>query len=112
MDSYSATERAKCAAWYECYTSVVEAQRRFHAEYGRNRKAPDERTIRRWHDLLLTTCSVQNVKRTRSSLTHSDETVEKVVQHFEEDPNTSIRRAAHSLKMSRRTIQRILHDIY
>ena len=36
--------------------------------------------------------------------------MERVVQHFEEDPNTSTRRASNALQMSRRTIQLFLHD--
>ena len=70
---------------------------------------PDGRIHLRLYDLLLTPVSVQNVKRTRSS--HLDEPVEKEVQHFKDDPNTPIRRAAHSLNMSHRTIQCIPHDI-
>ena len=38
------------------------------------------------------------------------ENVERVVQYFQEDPNTSTRRASNTLQMSHRTIQRILHD--
>lgn len=110
MDSYSVTEKAKCAAWYECCTSVVEVQRKFHAEYGRNRKVPDGRTIRRWHELLLTTGSVVTVKRRRSSSARTEENDSRVIEHFEDHPNTSIRRAASSLDMSRSTVQRILHD--
>ena len=37
--------------------------------------------------------------------------MERVEQHFEEDPHTSIRRAAHVLDMSRSTVQRILHGL-
>ena len=91
----------------------MEVQRKFHSEYGRNRKAPDSRSLRRWHDMLLTTGSVtpQNVQRKRSLSSRNDENMERVEQHFEEDPHTSIRRAAHVLDMSRSTVQRILHGL-
>ena len=111
MESYTVTERAKCAAWFEWTRSAVEVQRKFHSEYGRNRKAPDGRSIRRWHEMLLTTGSLQNVKRERSLSSRTEENVERVVQHFEEDPHSSTRRASHVLDMSRRTIQRILHGL-
>ena len=64
--AYSTTERAKCAAWQECCNSVVKVQPRFQAQYIKNRKNPDGRIIRRWRDLLVTTGSVQNAKRTWS----------------------------------------------
>ena len=48
--------------------------------------------------------------RTGHLQTERRRTCERVVQHFQEDPNTSTRRASNALQMSRRTIQRILHD--
>lgn len=110
MDDYSVAERAKCAAWYEWLKSPVEVQRLYHSEYGKNARAPDARTIKRWHTNLLTSGSVVTVKRDRSSSERTEQNVERVVQHFEEDPNTSTRRASNALQVSRRTIQRILHD--
>ena len=110
MESYSVTEKAKCSAWYESSASVVEVQRKFHAEYGKNRKAPDGRTIRRWHEMLLTTGSVVAVKRAKSSTARTEENGCRVRQHFADHPTTSIRRAASSLNMGHSTIQRILHD--
>lgn len=109
--SYSVTERAKCAAWYECSKSVVEVQRKFHSQYGKNTAAPSGHTIRRWHEKLLATGSVQDVKRSREQPTKSPENIEATVQHFTNDPHTSIRRGALTLNLSRSSIQRILKGL-
>ena len=66
------------------------AEGELHSEYSRNRKAPDSRSLHRWHDMLLTTGSVQNVLSKRSLSSLNDENMERVEQHFEEDPHTSI----------------------
>jgi len=109
--TYTVTERAKCAAWFEWTKSPVEVQRKFHSEFGRNRKAPDGHSIKRWHEMLLSTGSVCNVKRERSLSSRGDDNVERVVQLFDEDPHMSTRRAANVLNMGRSTIQRILQDL-
>ena len=111
MVKYSVTERAQCAAWFEWTKSVVEVQRKFRAEYGKNSEVPAGKSIRQWHANLMTTGSVQDVKRKRSLSSRTDENVQRVAQHFEADPHASTRRAALALAISRRTIQRILQDL-
>ena len=109
--AYSITERARCAAWFEWTKSVVEVQRKFHTEYGKNTAAPSGHSIRRWHERLLTTGNVQDVKRNRPLSSRKDENVQLTIQHFHEEPHTSTHRAANTLNMSRSTIQRILHGL-
>jgi len=98
--SHSLLERAKIAAWYEWTKSCVAVQRKFHAEFGRNREAPDHHSIQRWHAALMETGSVKSKERERQKAARSEETVATITEHFVEQPTSSTRRAATSLYQS------------
>ena len=58
--------------------------------------------------VLLTTLSVQDVKRKRSLTSWTEENMEQVVQHLPKELHASNRWVANILNMRRCTIQRIL----
>lgn len=47
---YSPQRKAQCVIWYIETQSPKEVQKKYHAEYGKNEKAPDQKNIKRWHD--------------------------------------------------------------
>lgn len=106
--TYSIVERAKCAVWYEWLKSNVAVQRKFRAEFSKD--APHIHSIQKWHKALLETGSVLDKEREKKPSVCTEENVQKVQQHFEESPSTSTRQAARELQISRRSVQRILHD--
>lgn len=106
--SYLVEEKARITAWYECTRSVIVVQRKFRSEYGRNRVAPSGAAIRKWHKKFLSTGSIQGSVRKREKTISTPENVSRVVEHFHEDPHSSIRRASSSLSLSLSSVQRIL----
>lgn len=107
-DKFSVTERAKIAAWYEWTKSVTIVQRKFRSEF--NKEPPVRNTILHYHKSLMEIGSVQNVQKKRKRTSRTDENVQGVLDHFRNDPHSSMRRTALALAMSRTTIQRVLHD--
>ena len=65
MANYSINERAKCAAWYECMKSTVLVQRKYNSIFGKNSKAPNSASIRKWHKSLMEIGSVCDLIRKR-----------------------------------------------
>lgn len=108
--SYSTVEKAKCAAWYEYTQSIVTVQRKFRREF--NHDPPSARSIRTWHASLLQRGSVLPHERQRRRQVRTEQTVGRVEELFQNSPHMSTRRAAGQLGISRRTIQRILHDLH
>ena len=70
-------------------TSVAQVLRRCNGSSMESGKVPDGRTIRRWHELFLTTGSAVTVKRRRSSSVRKEEIDSRVIEHFEDHSNTS-----------------------
>lgn len=107
--SYSILERAKCAAWYEWTKSNVMVQRKFRREFGKD--APHLQSIHMWHKALMERGSILDKEKDRPLLIRTEENVQRVQRHFEEDPHSSLRRASTTLQISRTSLQRILHDV-
>ena len=63
--SFSITERAKVAAWFEWTKSISMVQTKFRG-FGRIRNPPTEKTIHKWHASLMENGSVIEPKRRRS----------------------------------------------
>ena len=76
-----------------------------------NRAPLSDHSIRKWHLALMEYGSVQDIKRKRSRSACSVENLGRVEEHFSENRNTSLRRAANALGISRMTIQKILKDL-
>jgi len=108
MANYSINERAKCAAWYECMKSIVLVQRKYNSIFGKNSKAPNSASIRKWHKSLMEIGSVCDLIRKRERTATCTETQGKVTDLFSRRPETSLRRASKELKISHESIRRCL----
>ena len=87
-------ERAKIAARYEVWNSVVEVQRWWRTLKG-SRATLRPETIRNCHAKLMTTGSVNDKRRSgRPSTSRSPAKVAKVQEMFDQSPQKSTRQAA------------------
>ncbi|CAH0562881.1 unnamed protein product [Brassicogethes aeneus] len=92
--------------------SVVAAQRAFRRRFGLNRhdSVPDPKTIRKWISYVRTTGSAIPKKPTgRPKSVRTPETIEAVRRSIEQSPTRSARKHASALRISSRTVRRILH---
>lgn len=106
----SIEQRARIAARYEVWESVVQVQRWWRARYGRHTNL-DPKTIKNCHKKFLTTGSVLDAKRTgRPSTSRSEENIHCVKVMFDKSPSKSTRRAASESELTRHSILRVLHD--
>lgn len=92
--------------------SIVNTQREFrrHFNIGRHGDIPTSRTIRRWVTSLRSTGKLTNKKPPgprRSART--PENVDRVRQAIQRSPGRSARKHASELRLSDRTVRRILH---
>ena len=102
-------ERAKIAARYEVWNSVVEVQRWWRTLKG-SRATLRRETIRNCHAKLMTTGSVNDKRRSgRPSTSRSPAKVAKVQEMFDQSPQKSTRQAARESGLSRHSILRVLH---
>lgn len=107
---YSAAQRFKIAAWYECSKSPIIVQRKFRAEFGVHSEVPSRHTI-----LAIYAKAVEGElgdlkKPGRPLSARSDENVDTVMSTFQKSPKTSVRRASSQLNLSRTSVHRILKD--
>lgn len=108
MPKYVVSQSAQCVLWLH---SVVEAQRKVRAMYGKHADAPVGSTIRHWMDKFIETGSVCDEKKTRTKTMRTEGNAERVREHFGNDPHASTRRASLALDMSRSTVHNILKNL-
>ena len=90
--------------------ALLQCKENFMQNTGRTKRAfaPSGPSIRKWHEMLVTTGSVQETPRRRSQPIRSPENVTRVLDHFTDNPHSSLRRAASTLGMSHASVQRML----
>lgn len=92
--------------------SVIVVQRRFRRRFniGRNGSVPKRDTINRWVQNFRTTASAINPKpKGRPRSVRTPAAVERVRQTVIQSPQRSVRKRAAAVRMSSRTLRRILH---
>lgn len=107
---YSAAQRFKIAAWYECTKSPIIVQRRYRAEFGKNEAVPSRPTIIAIHAKAITGELGDMERSGRPRTSRSDENVEAVVSAFDRSPRKSVRRASAELDLPKTSVHRILKD--
>lgn len=109
MNRYTPQQRAAIVTIYiKNNSSIILTQREFRRRY-RNQKAPTAQTIRRLASRFEqsgTTIDARRPGRPRSSRTADN--IDLVRESVAENPETSTRRRSAQLKLSRRSLQRIL----
>lgn len=110
MERYTITQRAKIVIIYlENNRSIIQTQREYRRIFN-VATAPTAPTIRSLFKNFEQRGTVADVKRIgRSPISRSNENIARVAASVEEQPETSTRRRASQLQLSRRTLQRILH---
>ena len=108
--AYNVQQRAKCAAWFENMGSVVMVQRNFHAVYGKNETPPSDKSIKKWHNQLMTTGSVMDKTRERSRPATSGDSKTNVMQHFSTTLASSLRRASLDIGISHESVRQCLKE--
>ena len=104
----SVEERAKIAARYEVWGSVVRVQRWWRAERGIHATL-DAKTIKNFHRNLLTTGSVTDARRSgRPSTSRTDDNVAIVNEMFTRSPQKSVRQGSRESGLSRYAVATIL----
>ena len=105
----SIQKRFKIAARYEVWGSVIRVQRWFKSTFGRH-ETLNKDTIKRCHDKLAQTGSVNNKKRPKDlSKKRTVENVAVVRRLFTDDPERSIRNASLTSGLSYTLVRDILH---
>ncbi len=105
---YSAAQRFKIAAWYECTKSPIIVQRKFRTEWGKNASIPSRPTIVAIHAKAIEGNLVDLDRTGRPRTSRSDENVDTVMTAFCQSPKKSVRRASGELNLSKTTVHRIL----
>lgn len=107
----SIEERAKIASRYEVWQSVVQVQRWWRAQNGRNASL-NARTIKNCHSKLFESGSVKDKKRSGRRPTASrEENVNNVQAMFERSPKKSVRQGARESGLTRYAVNKILKKI-
>lgn len=105
----SIQKRFQIAARYEVWRSVTQVQRWFKRTFGKN-ETLGPNTIKRCHDKLSETGSVNNKKRPKDlPKKRTEEKVAAVRRLFAEDPGRSIRNASSASGLSYHLVRDILH---
>ena len=105
----SIEDRARIAARYEVWQSVVQVQRWWRSQHGRHSNL-DPKTIKNCYRKLMTTGSVLDSARSGRPSTKSDADVELVREMFDRSPSKSTRQAARESGICRHTILNVLHE--
>lgn len=110
MERYTPIERAAIVKMFiKNNSSIVQTQREFRRKYGR-RAAPDAKTIRRLAARFEEYGTLADVRhRGRSRTSRSVENVDAVRRSVEQHPETSTRRRATQIGISRWSLRQILH---
>lgn len=104
----SIEERVKIASRFEVWKSVVQVQRWWRAENGRNAYLSPN-TIKNCHQKLLHTGSVSDsVRSGRHKTSLSNDNIEIVRGIFERSPSTSIRKAARESNLTFYSVRNVL----
>lgn len=92
--------------------SVIAAQRAFRIRFQipRNRQVPDRKSIVLWVQNFRETGSVIKKGGGRPRTARTNENIEIVRRSVERSPKRSARRHAAALRLSDRTVRRILHQ--
>lgn len=108
MPLLTVEERAKIAARYEVWGSVVRVQRWWRAERGIHATL-DAKTVKNCHSKLLTTGSVADARRSgRPSTSRTAENVDRVREMFMRSPKKSLRQGSRESGLSRYSVATIL----
>lgn len=102
--SFSIKKRTECVLWYAESKSYITAQRKFRLTYGKHEKAPSNASINKWFNKFHTTGSVEAYKIDRTPIVNHA----AVIDHFQDNPKTSLRRAANTINISHMSVHRIL----
>ena len=101
---YSTEMKTNCVIWLIEDKSPTKVLRRFHQKYGINETAPSRKMVNTGLKRFEEMGTVAAIKRTKEATI----AVSEVIDHFQNNPQTSIRRAANGLNISKSSIQRAL----
>lgn len=114
MDRWSVEHRAFAVeTFFKNNGSATVTQRVFrrHFDIGRNGKVPTRQTILNWVTQFRTTASIVNKKPSgRPRTVRTPENVRRVSHAIQRSPQRSARRHSVALRLSPRTVRRILHE--
>lgn len=107
---YSIPQRIRLVKlYYQNNCSVVQTQRSFAAMSNRIQRKPSNKMINRLINRFETTGSVLDVKqKTRQRSVRNTEIIDRVHQDVVQDPDTSTRKRASQLEISRTSLRNIL----
>jgi transposase len=106
----SSSERINVVKWYAQYENAGEVARQFEEHY--NRSPPTRKTILTIARKFDETETIEDEPRSgRPRSISTDENRERVRAAFEEDPETSTRRASLELDLSRTSLRRMMKEL-
>ena len=100
---FSNSVKIECVLWYSDSKSPRKVRRKFKAKYGRNKKAPDNRSLKIWYENFRENGSI-SIKKNRNKTIG----IEPIIQFYENDPKQSLRRVANQVGVSHSTVRRAL----
>jgi transposase len=106
----SSSERIEVVKWYAIYQNAAEVARQFQHRF--DRRPPTRKAILDLVRKFDETGSVQDAPRSGRPISVStDDNRERVRAAFQENPETSTRRAALELNLSRSSLQRMMKEL-
>ena len=100
---FSNSVKIECVLWYSDSKSPTKVRRKFKAKYGRNKKAPDNRSLKIWYENFRENGSI-SIKKNRNKTIG----IEPIIQSYENDPKQSLRRDANQVGVCHSTVRRAL----
>lgn len=102
--SFCIEKRTSCVSWYTETKSIITTQRKFRQKYGKNERAPSHGSIVKWLKKFQATGTVQAHQINRTPIVNHA----SVIDHFQDNPKSSLRRAANTLNICHTSVHRIL----
>lgn len=102
--AFTLQERTFCVLQYAASKSIISTKRRFAERYGRRNPPPSNKSIKKWFEKFKSTGTVEKAKVHQPSVLDP----QPILDHFIENPKTSIRRVANIFNVSYSSVQRIM----